>query len=98
MRAIELHFWMATVGIVLYITALWISGVMEGLMWRAINPDGTLAYTFIESVKAKHPYYIIRLLGGLLYLGGMVVMLWNVIMTARNGKVVNILVPAVKAH
>ena len=98
MKAIELHFWMATVGIVLYITALWISGVMEGLMWRAINPDGTLAYTFIESVKAKHPYYIIRLLGGLLYLSGMLVMLWNVIKTARNGKAVNILVPAVKAH
>jgi cytochrome c oxidase cbb3-type subunit 1 len=67
-------------------------------MWRAINPDGTLAYTFIESVKAKHPYYIIRLLGGLLYLSGMLVMLWNVIKTARNGKAVNILVPAVKAH
>ena len=98
MKAIELHFWMATVGIVLYITALWISGVMEGLMWRAINPDGTLAYTFIESVKAKHPYYIIRLLGGLLYLSGMLVMLWNVSKTARNGKAVNILVPAVKAH
>ena len=97
MKAIELHFWMATIGIVLYITALWIAGVMEGLMWRAINPDGTLAYTFIESVKAKHPYYIIRLLGGLLYLGGMLVMLWNVIKTATNGKPTNILIPAVKA-
>jgi cytochrome c oxidase cbb3-type subunit 1 len=98
MKAIELHFWMATVGIVLYITALWISGVMEGLMWRAINPDGTLAYTFIESVKAKHPYYIIRLLGGLLYLGGMLVMLWNVIKTATHGKPISILIPTVKAH
>ena len=97
-KAIDLHFWMATVGIVLYITALWISGVMEGLMWRAINPDGTLAYTFIESVKAKHPYYIIRLLGGLLYLSGMLVMLWNVIKTATNGKPANILIPAVRAH
>ena len=98
MKAIELHFWMATIGIVLYITALWISGVMEGLMWRAINPDGTLAYTFIESVKAKHPYYIIRLLGGLLYLGGMLVMLWNVIKTATHVKPISILIPAVKAH
>jgi cytochrome c oxidase cbb3-type subunit 1 len=98
MKAIELHFWMATIGIVLYITALWISGVMEGLMWRAINPDGTLAYTFIESVKAKHPYYIIRLLGGLLYLGGMLVMLWNVIKTVTHGKPISILIPAVKAH
>ena len=98
MKAIELHFWMATIGIVLYITALWISGVMEGLMWRAINPDGTLAYTFIESVKAKYPYYIIRLLGGLLYLGGMLVMLWNVIKTATHVKPISILIPAVKAH
>ena len=98
MKAIELHFWMATIGIVLYITALWISGVMEGLMWRAINPDGTLAYSFIESVKAKHPYYIIRLLGGLLYLGSMLVMLWNVIKTATHGKPISILIPAVKAH
>ena len=97
-KAIELHFWMATIGIVLYITALWISGVMEGLMWRAINPDGTLAYSFIESVKAKYPYYIIRLLGGLLYLGGMLVMLWNVIKTATNGKPTNILIPAVKGN
>jgi cytochrome c oxidase cbb3-type subunit 1 len=97
-KAIELHFWMATIGIVLYITALWIAGVMEGLMWRAINPDGTLAYSFIESVKAKYPYYIIRLLGGLLYLGGMLVMLWNVIKTATNGKPTNILIPAVKAN
>ena len=96
-KAIELHFWMATIGIVLYITALWIAGVMEGLMWRAINPDGTLAYSFIESVKAKYPYYIIRLLGGLLYLGGMLVMLWNVIKTATNGKPTNILIPTVKA-
>ena len=96
-KAIELHFWMATIGIVLYITALWIAGVMEGLMWRAINPDGTLAYSFIESVKAKYPYYIIRLLGGLLYLGGMLVMLWNVIKTATNGKPTNILIPTFKA-
>jgi cytochrome c oxidase cbb3-type subunit 1 len=97
-KAIELHFWMATIGIVLYITALWIAGVMEGLMWRAINSDGTLTYSFIESVKAKYPYYIIRLFGGLLYLGGMLVMLWNVIKTATNGKPTNILIPAVKAN
>ena len=97
-KAIELHFWMATIGIVLYITALWIAGVMEGLMWRAINSDGTLTYSFIESVKAKYPYYIIRLLGGLLYLGGMLVMLWNVIKTATNGKPTNILIPAVKGN
>jgi len=97
-KAIELHFWMATIGIVLYIAALWISGVMEGLMWRAMNADGTLAYTFVESVKAKFPYYFTRLLGGLLYLGGMVVMLWNVYKTATNGKSVEVTIPNVTAH
>ncbi len=97
-KAIELHFWLATVGIVLYIAALWISGVMEGLMWRAINADGTLTYTFVESVKAKHPYYIIRMLGGLLYLSGMVIMLWNVLKTATSGKAAVATIPPVAAH
>lgn len=97
-KAIELHFWLATIGIVLYIAALWISGVMEGLMWRAMNADGTLAYTFVESVKAKFPYYFTRLLGGLLYLGGMLVMMWNVYKTAVNGKSVEINIPHVTAH
>ncbi len=98
MQAIEWHFWLATVGIVLYIAAMWISGVMEGLMWRAINTDGTLTYTFVESVKAKQPYNIIRLLGGLLYLGGMIIMLWNVLKTATSGKPAIATIPAVAAH
>jgi len=97
-KAIELHFWLATIGIVLYISSLWISGVMEGLMWRAINADGTLTYTFVESVKAKHPYYIIRALGGLLYLSGMTIMLWNVIKTATSGKAAVVNIPAATAH
>ncbi len=97
-KAIELHFWLATIGIVLYIAALWISGVMEGLMWRAINADGTLTYTFVESVKAKTPYYITRALGGTLYLSGMVIMLWNVIKTARNGQPAVVAIPAPAAH
>jgi cytochrome c oxidase cbb3-type subunit I len=92
-RAIELHFWTATLGIVLYIAAMWIAGVMQGLMWRAVNPDGTLVYTFVESVKATYPYYLIRLLGGLLYLGGMVLMAWNVVMTVRSGKVQETAIP-----
>jgi cytochrome c oxidase cbb3-type subunit 1 len=98
MKAIELHFWLATIGIVLYISALWISGVMEGLMWRSINADGTLTYTFVESVKAKHPYYMIRLLGGTLYLSGMIIMLWNVLKTAAQGQSVNAPIPPVLAH
>ncbi len=85
--AINLHFWIATLGIVLYIAAMWIAGVMQGLMWRALNPDGTLVYTFVESVKATFPFYMIRLVGGLLYLAGMGVMAWNVVMTIRNGAV-----------
>ena len=92
--AIELHFWMATVGIVLYIAAMWIAGVMQGLMWRAVNDDGTLTYTFVESVKATYPYYVVRFLGGLLYLGGMLVMLWNVVMTAWQGKAPVVTIPA----
>jgi len=82
----------------LYIAALWISGVMEGLMWRAMNADGTLAYTFVESVKAKFPYYFTRLLGGSLYLSGMLVMLWNTYKTATNGKPVVVNIPPVTAH
>jgi cytochrome c oxidase cbb3-type subunit 1 len=85
-KAIELHFWIATLGIVLYIAAMWIAGVMQGLMWRAVNPDGTLVYTFAESVKATFPYYVVRLAGGLLYLSGMLVMAWNVVMTARGAR------------
>ena len=97
-RAIELHFWIATVGIVLYIAAMWIAGVMQGLMWRAINPDGTLVYSFVESVKATYPFYVIRLAGGLLYLGGMLIMAWNVVKTAMAGTYQPVAVPAVAAH
>jgi cytochrome c oxidase cbb3-type subunit 1 len=97
-RAIELHFWVATIGIVLYIAAMWIAGVMQGLMWRAVNPDGTLVYSFVESVKASYPFYIIRMVGGLLYLTGMVIMLWNTVMTVRSGKVVETPVPLAAAH
>lgn len=92
-RAIELHFWIATAGIVLYIAAMWIAGVMQGLMWRALNPDGTLVYTFVESVKASWPFYVVRLGGGLLYLAGMLVMAWNVLMTIRSGRAVPAPVP-----
>ena len=67
-------------------------------MWRAVNPDGTLTYTFVESVKATFPFYVLRLLGGLLYLGGMVIMLWNTIKTATAGRVVPVQIPAVAAH
>ena len=76
--AINLHFWLATIGTVLYIVAMWIAGVMQGLMWRATEADGTLTYSFVESLQATYPYYALRLLGGVIYLAGMVVMAWNV--------------------
>jgi len=91
---INVHFWVATVGIVLYITAMWIAGVMQGLMWRAVSDDGTLTYTFVESVKATYPFYAIRLLGGLLYLGGMVLMAWNMAKTIGAARSVNAAIPA----
>jgi cytochrome c oxidase cbb3-type subunit 1 len=94
-KAIELHFWIATIGVVLYIAAMWIAGVMEGLMWRSVNPDGTLTYTFVESVKATFPFYVLRLVGGLLYLSGMVVMLWNMVKTVAAGRVEPASIPAV---
>ena len=77
-KAINLHFWVATLGTVIYITAMWSAGLMQGLMWRATQPDGTLTYSFIESVQATHPFYIARLLGGLMFFSGMLVMAWNV--------------------
>lgn len=76
--AINVHFWLSTIGTVLYITAMWIAGVMQGLMWRAVNEDGTLTYSFIESLQATYPFYFMRLLGGLVFLSGMFVMAWNV--------------------
>jgi cytochrome c oxidase cbb3-type subunit 1 len=84
--AINLHFWISTLGIVLYIAAMWMAGVMQGLMWRDVHPDGSLVYTFVESVKATFPFYVIRLLGGVLYLAGMLLMAWNVAMTALAGR------------
>jgi len=97
-KAIEIHFWLATIGIVLYITAMWISGVTAGLMWRAINDDGTLTYTFVESVKAVWPMYVIRMIGGMMYLTGMCIMLWNVLKTVQAGKHVRAAIPAVHHH
>jgi len=88
-KLIETHFWIATVGIVLYITSMWISGVMEGLMWRATNSDGTLTYSFVEAVQATHPFYIVRLSGGILYLSGMFIMAYNVFKTIAAGKAVD---------
>jgi cytochrome c oxidase cbb3-type subunit I len=83
-KLIYLHFWLSTVGTVLYIASMWIAGVMQGLMWRAVNEDGTLTYTFVEALSATHPYYIIRFIGGVIFLTGIIVMAYNMIMTIRG--------------
>lgn len=82
-KLVNVHFWMATIGAVVYITAMWVSGIMQGLMWRDYDEFGTLTYTFAESVAAMHPYYAMRAIGGLIYWGGAVVMLYNTVMTIR---------------
>jgi cytochrome c oxidase cbb3-type subunit 1 len=93
-QLINVHFWIATIGIVLYIAAMWIAGVMQGLMWRAVGEDGTLTYSFVESVKATYPFYAIRLLGGVLYLGGMLIMFYNMVRTIAGNQAVDAPIPA----
>jgi len=83
-KAIDIHFWTSTIGVVMYITSMWIAGVMQGLMWRAFNDDGTLTYSFVEALAATKPYYVVRLLGGLLFLSGMFFMAWNAWKTLAN--------------
>ena len=85
-KLVDTHFWIATVGVVLYISAMWIAGVMQGLMWRAVNADGTLTYSFVESLEATYPFYFVRLLGGLLFLSGMILMAYNVFKTIAGSE------------
>lgn len=83
-KLINLHFWLATVGTVLYICAMWVNGITQGLMWRAINEDGTLTYSFVEALQASAPGYIVRMIGGLIYASGMLVMAYNVWRTVKG--------------
>jgi cytochrome c oxidase cbb3-type subunit 1 len=85
-RLIDVHFWIMTIGVVLYVAAMWISGVTQGLMWRATNADGTLTYTFVEALKATYPFYAVRLAGGAMVLSGMFLMAYNVIKTVTGPK------------
>ncbi|WP_199556091.1 cytochrome-c oxidase, cbb3-type subunit I [Sandaracinobacteroides hominis] len=84
LRMINWHFWLAMAGIVLYASSMWVAGIMQGLMWREFNAEGYLVYGFSEVVAAMHPYYVIRLLGGLLYFGGSLVMVYNLWRTIRG--------------
>lgn len=93
-KLVELHFWTSTVGIMLYISAMWVAGIMQGLMWRAVSEDGTLLYSFVESVQATHPFYIIRFLGGSLFLVGTLVMAYNLWRTVAGAEPAEAAVPA----
>jgi len=86
-RLINVHFWLHTSGVVLYIVAMWISGVMQGLMWRAVNSDGTLTYSFVESLTASYPFYFMRFVGGVLIVAGFILMAYNMFKTiyAKDG-------------
>jgi cytochrome c oxidase cbb3-type subunit 1 len=81
---INTHFWMSTIGTVLYITSMWVNGLMQGLMWRAYNADGTLTYSFVEAVEASYAGYIVRLVGGFIFFAGMLVMAYNVWKTTQG--------------
>jgi cytochrome c oxidase cbb3-type subunit 1 len=78
LRMVNWHFWLATIGIVFYASSMWVAGIMQGLMWREYGADGYLVYAFSDTVKAMHPMYIMRAVGGLLYLSGAVIMVINV--------------------
>ena len=81
---INVHFWLSTVGTVLYIASMWVNGIVQGLMWRAYNADGTLTYSFVEGVQASYPGYLVRFIGGLIFFLGMLLMAWNVYKTIRE--------------
>ncbi|WP_373321882.1 cytochrome-c oxidase, cbb3-type subunit I [Methylobacterium dankookense] len=81
LKLVEWHFWISTLGIVLYITSMWVAGIMQGLMWRAYNALGFLEYSFVETVEAMQPYYLVRALGGVLFLIGALIMAYNLAMT-----------------
>jgi cytochrome c oxidase cbb3-type subunit 1 len=87
LKLVNWHFWTATLGIVLYISAMWVSGILQGLMWRSYTSLGFLEYSFIETVEAMHPFYIIRAAGGALFLIGSLIMAFNLWMTVRSGEV-----------
>ena len=84
LRLVSWHVWLSTLGIVVYASAMWVSGIMQGLMWREYDEQGFLVYSFAETTAAMHPYYVMRVVGGLLYLVGMLVMIYNVYKTIRG--------------
>ena len=94
LKLVEAHFWTATIGIVLYIAAMWVAGVMQGLMWRAVNEDGTLTYSFVESLQAMYPFYIVRFVGGVFFVVGVVIMMYNLWKTVAGASPARSAIPA----
>ena len=84
LRMVNWHFWLATLGIVMYAASMWVSGITQGLMWREYNADGYLVYSFAETVAALHPYYIMRALGGVFFLTGALLFAYNIAQTIRG--------------
>ncbi|MCY1376671.1 Cbb3-type cytochrome c oxidase subunit CcoN1 [compost metagenome] len=99
---INAHFWLATIGTVLYIASMWVNGITQGLMWRAINEDGTLTYSFVEALVASHPGFVVRAIGGAFFASGMLLMAYNTFRTVRASKPAEAdaaaVIPAVGAH
>jgi cytochrome c oxidase cbb3-type subunit I len=93
MRLVNWHFWISTIGIVLYITSMWVAGILQGLMWRAYNSLGFLEYSFVESIEATHPFYVIRAIGGALFLVGTIIMAWNLWRTVVPGRAPGLVEP-----
>jgi cytochrome c oxidase cbb3-type subunit 1 len=97
-KLITTHFWIATIGTVLYISSMWIAGVMQGLMWRAVNADGTLTYSFVEAVKGLSVLDDPLGIGGLLFLSGMLIMAYNMFKTMAGGNTADAPVLAAAGH
>jgi cytochrome c oxidase cbb3-type subunit 1 len=98
-KLVEVHFWTSTIGIVLYIASMWVAGIMQGLMWRAVNEDGTLTYSFVESLQAMYPFYMVRFVGGAIFVLGIVIMMYNLYKTIAGAKAADAAIPApVAAH
>ena len=94
LKLVEVHFWFSTVGIVLYIASMWVSGIMQGLMWRAVNQDGTLTYSFVESLQAMYPFYVVRFTGGAIFVFGITIMIYNLYKTVAGAKTADVAIPA----
>ncbi|MBR1217775.1 cytochrome-c oxidase, cbb3-type subunit I [Bradyrhizobium sp. U87765 SZCCT0131] len=97
LKLVNWHFWISTIGIVLYISAMWVSGILQGLMWRAYTALGFLEYSFIETVEAMHPFYVIRAAGGALFVIGSLIMAYNLWMTVRAGEAAEVETPPLVA-